>query len=235
MSFTNDSANISEFHCCIFKVKDNFFLKAFDGMKVNDKLVDGEVKLQHLDKVEFVTQTGQHQGVVPPVYHVLLPVDPDKKSMLPPSASILNSRVYSPLIRQDISSKINKLFIDLIAPFDSNPKETKFHAWNKVEVNAIKKYLLMYGYGRWSKIRAASKHAHSCKILMKKADDDMRPYANMFLIHLVNCLTEDPNFHHYEQIVLEFIQILPNDHKYATILSPHDFGENIESRAKFWL
>ena len=46
----------------------------------------------------------------------------------------------------------------------------------------FKCYLLSFGYGRWSKIRAVS--TQSDKLLNKKGDSSMRPYANMFLLLL---------------------------------------------------
>jgi hypothetical protein len=60
----------------------------------------------------------------------------------------------------------------------------------------------MFGYGRWSKIRSISKHTQNCKMLWKKTDEEMRPYANMLLIHMLNCLSDDPKF--------------PNEREYLT-------------------
>ena len=79
----------------------------------------------------------------------------------------------------------------MIEPIETNPKSGTFDTWGTVELMAMKKYLLQFGYGRWSKIRSISKHSALCKILWKKTDDEMRPYANMFLIHLINCIDEN--------------------------------------------
>ena len=40
--------------------------------------------------------------------------------------------------------------------------------WGNMEKETLKKYLLIYGYGRWSKIRKIS--AATCKILKSKND-----------------------------------------------------------------
>jgi hypothetical protein len=47
---------------------------------------------------------------------------------------------------------------------------------------ALKKYLLQFGYGRWSKIRSMAKPY--CKVLSTKPDEEMRAYANLFILHL---------------------------------------------------
>ena len=44
---------------------------------------------------------------------------------------------------------------------------------------ALKKYILQFGYGRWSKVRFTSKKSEG--LLKHKSDREMRPYANWFL------------------------------------------------------
>ena len=48
----------------------------------------------------------------------------------------------------------------------------------------------MFGYGRWSKIRAVSRSR--CTILAQATDEEMRPYANVFLLGLAHCLDHLP-------------------------------------------
>ena len=48
-----------------------------------------------------------------------------------------------------------------------------------MEKESLKKYLLMFGYGRWSKIRKYSKN-HD-KILKEKPDIEMKAFANDFI------------------------------------------------------
>ena len=48
----------------------------------------------------------------------------------------------------------------------------------------------MFGYGRWSKIRAVSRSR--CKVLAQATDEEMRPYANVFLLGLAHCLDHLP-------------------------------------------
>lgn len=55
----------------------------------------------------------------------------------------------------------------------------------------MKKYLLIYGYGRWAKIRYTS--ASSCKILSKKSEEEMRTFANDFVRTLFENLISDKN------------------------------------------
>ena len=54
--------------------------------------------------------------------------------------------------------------------------------WGNIEKETLKKYLLMYGFDRWSKIR--NKSAQSCKILAKKTDEEMEAMGSDF----VRCL-----------------------------------------------
>ena len=71
-----------------------------------------------------------------------------------------------------------------------NPVKPKYHdLWSKDEKKAIKRYILLFGYGRWSKMRSFSKH--NDRSLFKKSDDELRAYANVFLIHLCSCLNQD--------------------------------------------
>ena len=48
-----------------------------------------------------------------------------------------------------------------------------------MEKETLKKYLLNYGYGRWSKIRNYS--AATCKILKDKPEMEIKAFANDFV------------------------------------------------------
>ena len=52
-------------------------------------------------------------------------------------------------------------------------------SWINMDKDALKKYLLVYGYGRWQKIRAAS--AKQCKLLKDKVDAHMKAFADDFV------------------------------------------------------
>ena len=55
-----------------------------------------------------------------------------------------------------------------------------------MEKEALKKYLLIYGYGRWSKIRSIS--AKQCQILKDKTNEEMQAFADDFVRTLFNNL-----------------------------------------------
>jgi len=55
----------------------------------------------------------------------------------------------------------------------------------------LKKYLLIYGYGRWGKIRQTS--ATTCKILIEKPEAEMRAFANDFVRTLFENLITEKN------------------------------------------
>ena len=60
-----------------------------------------------------------------------------------------------------------------------------------MEKETLKKYILIYGYGRWSKIRKIS--ASSCQILKDKPDAEMKAYANDFLRTLFENVQTEKN------------------------------------------
>ena len=74
-------------------------------------------------------------------------------------------------------------------------------------------------------------------MLWQKSDDEMRPYANMFLVHLVNCLNQnDPSEREQlQEIVYNMMKVQQGDHQLAITASAHDYAENMEDRAVFWI
>ena len=64
-------------------------------------------------------------------------------------------------------------------------------SWGNMEKETLKKYLLIYGYGRWPKIRCYS--ASMCKILKEKEDKEMKAFANDFVRSLFENLQTEKN------------------------------------------
>lgn len=64
-------------------------------------------------------------------------------------------------------------------------------SWGNMEKETLKKYLLVYGYGRWSKIRESS--GSSCKILYERTEAEMRAFANDFVRTLFENLQTEKN------------------------------------------
>jgi hypothetical protein len=60
---------------------------------------------------------------------------------------------------------------------------------SKEAIFTFKNYLLSFGYGRWSKIRAVSNQSDK---LLAKDDTVLRPYANMFILLLSQCVDNLP-------------------------------------------
>ena len=60
-----------------------------------------------------------------------------------------------------------------------------------MEKETLKKYLLIFGYGRWSKIRESS--GSSCKILVERSEAEMRAFANDFVRTLFENLQTEKN------------------------------------------
>lgn len=89
ISFTNDSINISDFHCLISKEGESFFLTPLSSVKMNDKLLQMNQKhqIKNLDRIEFVTVLTSKQliednkQVFPHLYHVIFADEKMKKEM----------------------------------------------------------------------------------------------------------------------------------------------------------
>jgi len=102
--------------------------------------------------------------------------------------------------------------------------------WGAMEKETLKKYLLNYGYGRWSKIRQQS--ASTCKILKEKPEAELHAFANDFVRTLFyNQQTEKNELKGF------LLGLLEND-KDAEVPyvenSQKDWGELISQRATPW-
>jgi len=122
VSFCNNQKQIADFHCIVTKLeKQHYILPLFD-MKVNDVLHPAAtkqlVKVNHLDKIEFISAVNDATlPTFPHVYHLVLPGDPSKVTVSCPSSSMLNSKVYQPLVKPNMQGKIYKKYLEMIEPF----------------------------------------------------------------------------------------------------------------------
>lgn len=55
-------------------------------------------------------------------------------------------------------------------------------AWTNEKKRLLKRYLLVFGYGRWLKIKKESKARD--RLLNDCKESEIRPYANIFLLGL---------------------------------------------------
>jgi hypothetical protein len=82
--------------------------------------------------------------------------------------------------------------------------------WGNMEKETLKKYLLQFGYGRWSKIRKCSQR--TCKILKDKSDLEMKAFANDFLRTLYDQLINEKNEkNELRSFIVNLIEENPND------------------------
>ncbi len=63
--------------------------------------------------------------------------------------------------------------------------------WGNMEKETLKKYLLIYGYGRWQKIK--KKSLQSCKILVNKTDTELEAFGADFVRTLFENLQTEKN------------------------------------------
>ena len=64
-------------------------------------------------------------------------------------------------------------------------------SWGNIEKETLKKYLLIYGYGRWGKIREAC--SNSCKMISEKPMRNIRAFSNDFVRTLFENLQTEKN------------------------------------------
>jgi hypothetical protein len=85
----------------------------------------------------------------------------------------------------------------------------------------------MFGLQRWSKIRFYAKKI--CKPLSLRSDEEMRCYANFFLISVASCLQNNQSL---LEVVLELIETTEKDIKLDCNAS--DFADTFTSQADKW-
>ena len=100
--------------------------------------------------------------------------------------------------------------------------------WGNMEKETLKKYMLIYGYGRWVKIRSFS--ASQCKILQDKDDPEMKAFANDFVRALFENLQTEKN--ELKNFLLNLIDEKDDDNYVQC--PPKDWGELIAQRATPW-
>ena len=113
----------------------------------------------------------------------------------------------------------------MIEPRNSEPIQ-KHDAWTREKLRFLKRFLIMFGYGRWSKIRAVSRSR--CKTLSNALDTEMRPYANIFLLGLAQCIDHLPKL---QQKLLALVQVMDDD--IYVMVSPTDFLSISKPQASF--
>ena len=97
-----------------------------------------------------------------------------------------------------------------------------------MEKETLKKYLLIYGYGRWPKIRCYS--ASQCKILKDKEDKEMKAFTNDFVRSLFENLQTEKN--ELKSFLINLID--EDDGDFHVQSPPKDWGELIAARATPW-
>ena len=88
-----------------------------------------------------------------------------------------------------------------------------------MEKETLKKHLLLFGYGRWRKIRKFSKN-HD-KILKDKSDTEMKAFANDFIRTLFEFLQNEKN--ELKTFLINLIDEKPEDPFVQS--QPKEWGE----------
>lgn len=100
--------------------------------------------------------------------------------------------------------------------------------WTNIEKDNLKKNLLLYGYGRWTKIRRASKD-HS-GFLSNKKDNVLKAFANGFIRNINQYIPYVKN-----ELKKHLSGMIDEDADTPVIeTNPNDWGELIKQRAAPW-
>ena len=100
--------------------------------------------------------------------------------------------------------------------------------WTNIEKDTLKKHLLLYGYGRWTKIRKSSKE--NSGFLVNKEDKLLRAFSNGFIRNIYQFIPYDKQ--ELRKYLLNLIDEKDNPPQVDT--SPNDWGKLIKQRSTPW-
>ena len=118
--------------------------------------------------------------------------------------------------------------IDLRTP-DYPPDNSISKKWTIHEKDSLKKYLLLYGYNRWNKIRT-----NSGGVLNEKSDLELKVMSNSFIRCIIKLLStnKENNKENNKEFLLNLIEE-KNKEPYV-LPSIEDWGNLIKQRAPAW-
>ena len=110
----------------------------------------------------------------------------------------------------------------------SNRPKSLSEEWTNMEKETLKKNLLLYGYGRWDKIKQSSKDNPG--FLSNKDNKTLKAFANAFIRNIYQFIPYDKQ--ELRKYLLNLID--EKDNPPVVDINPHDWGKHIKQRATPW-
>lgn len=161
----------------------NFWIRTSAPVMVDSAHVVKEAKLLHCSKIVFLGKLSSKDGS-----HILVAVFSREYNLDKGTDSGATRSIFQPKRASLFQSRI---------PMDVRILN---HKWNFEEREHMKKFLLVFGYGRWDKIKEASKDAcvhFDTKVQMglaAKDDREVKAFANAF----IRAICDNFTFERYE-------------------------------------
>ena len=173
-------------------------------------------------------------NLVPHYYRLILPIRMVSNNAITKAAATSAAEGLAPRDQKLVKGSQPGLFRQNTGQSGMFPKNSAASTkslsdeWTNIEKDNLKKNLLLYGYGRWAKIRKASKD-HS-GFLANKDDDILKAFANGFIRNIHQYIPYDKN--ELRKYLLNMIEEKPGTPVVET--NPNDWGELIKQRATPW-
>ncbi|CDW90426.1 transforming growth factor beta regulator 1 [Stylonychia lemnae] len=200
--------------------KEFYEIMALKMMQINDKeisMLDGFIQVNSMDKVYIPC----NKCYMPHLYYFILPIRENISQQFKDGA--MNQQKTSATNNQttNVDEKLSQMM-------KKTPDKILQQKWGSMEKETLKKHLLLFGYGRWRKIRKYSK-CHD-KILKDKSDVEMKAFANDFIRTLFEYLQNEKN--ELKTFLINLIDEKPEDPFVQS--QPKEWGEQISQRAAPW-
>jgi hypothetical protein len=175
-----------------------FWLRTNAPVMVDASHVVKEARLAHCSKIVFMGKMVSKDGS-----HIVITVFSKEYNLEKGTDTIIPKSIFQPKRASMFQKRV--------------PMETRIlnHKWNFEEREHMKKFLLVFGYGRWDKIKEASREAcvhFDAKMQMGlcgKEDREVKAFANAF----IRAICDNFCFERYElkMFLLNVIEESPSD------------------------
>ncbi|CAI2387839.1 unnamed protein product [Moneuplotes crassus] len=203
------------------KEQEGFYIKAISPFFLNNKRIteedDYKMIKQH-DTLHFPCGN----CTIPHVFHLILPI-----------RRVINENSQKPGAREvpGKDGKFNKSNISSKS-LSLHSKQAKIKSpneeWTNIEKDTLKKNLLLFGYGRWEKVKKSSKE--SSGFLVKKDISYLKAFANGFIRNIYQYIPFDKS--ELRKYLLNLID--ESDNPPVVKTDPQDWGKLIKARSTPW-
>jgi len=168
------------------------------------------INIKSFDRISFECRV----CVSPHIYIIIFPKT--REELTPVSAEFNN------FIIDDTTSSNLRLIIESI---NKKPDLVLANKWTSHEKDSLRKYILIFGYGRWKIIKY-----NSGGVLIEKSEQELKVFSNAFIRTIIEFLPLEKS--ELKKFLVNLIDEKPDD---PFILSKRDdWGTLIKQRAPAW-